>query len=94
LGTKKKAGKPIIGRDNAREKMTRLGLIQKIGRSREDTTPLNTDRATPRLHLPGLFQSTRTEMTHRQQHKQDKHTTHHRHYTCFFNNGGDPKGRL
>jgi len=27
-------------------------------------------------------------------HKQDKHTTHHRFYTGFFNNGGHPKRQI
>jgi phage portal protein BeeE len=40
-------------------------------------------------------------MTHKHHIKQDKHTSgktkhqsHHRYYTCFFNNGGHPNGTL
>jgi hypothetical protein len=36
----------------------------------------------------------RTRTTHKQHIKQNKHTSHHRYYTYFFNNGGHPKGRL
>jgi hypothetical protein len=36
----------------------------------------------------------RTRATHKQHIKQNKHTPHHRYYTCFFNNGGHPKKTL
>jgi hypothetical protein len=61
----------------------------------DDTTPLNLDRATPQdLYVQGHFQNTRTRTTHKQHIKQNKHTSHHRYYTCFFNNGGHPNGTL
>jgi hypothetical protein len=60
-----------------------------------DTTPLNKDQATPQdLYLLGHLQNTRTWTTHKQHIKQNKHTSHNRYYTCFFNNGGHPEGRL
>jgi hypothetical protein len=67
----------------------------KISRIEDDTTPLNMDRATPQdLYLPRHFQNTRTRTTQKQHIKQNKHTSHRRYYTYFFNNGGHPKGRL
>jgi hypothetical protein len=36
----------------------------------------------------------RTRITHKQHIKYNKHTSHHRYYTCFFNNGGHPKGKV
>jgi hypothetical protein len=51
--------------------------------------------------ISGLLWNTRTKTTHRHHIKQDKHKSgktkhqsHHRYYTCFFNNGGHPNGTL
>jgi hypothetical protein len=92
---KEKAWKPRVGKDNIGKRQQELGLIEKLNRIEDDTTPLNLDRATPQdLYLPSHFQNTRTRTTHKQHIKQNKHTSHYRYYTCFFNNGGHPKGRL
>jgi hypothetical protein len=37
--------KPKVGKDCVREKTTRIMIDRKIGRIRENTTSLNTDRA-------------------------------------------------
>ena len=59
-----------------------------------DATLLNKNELLLKMVHFGLLQNTRTKTAHKQHTKQDKHTTHQRFYTCFFNNGGPPKGRI
>jgi hypothetical protein len=43
---KEKAWKPRVGKDDIWKKQQELGLIEKLSRIEDDTTPLNIDRAT------------------------------------------------
>jgi hypothetical protein len=92
---KKISWQPRVDRNAVREKWQELGLIEKLSRIEDDTTPLNLDRATPQdLYLPSHLWNMRTKTTHKQYIKQNKNTSHHRYYTYFFNIGGYPMGRL
>jgi hypothetical protein len=50
---KEKAWKPRVGKDDIGKRQQELGLIEKLSRIEDDTTPLNLDQATPQdLYLP------------------------------------------
>jgi hypothetical protein len=50
---KKKVWNPRVGKDDIGKRQQELGLIKKLSRIEDDTTPLNLDQATPQdLYLP------------------------------------------